>query len=138
MQPLRRLENTTTLFLKKREFGFVCPDFSLGMSEDGFLLPRAHKHLLRRSLIERDVATRDLTGRYTLKLHCDGRLVCELPVIVAWATHKSVDGDPFLAVKVRDPEKVRRELKGLTGRHVELALKPRLAPHLLRPTALKA
>ena len=41
----KRLENTTTVFARKREFGFVCPSFSIGVSGDGFLLPRSAKQL---------------------------------------------------------------------------------------------
>jgi hypothetical protein len=129
----KRLENTTTLFLRKREFGFLCPDFSLGVSDDGFLLPRSRKQLLKRSLLGAKVATRDLTGRYSLKVHCEGAVLFELPVIVAWATHRSLKLDLFLALKVRDPHALRRQLKPWAGKDVELSLQPRLAPHLQRP-----
>ena len=134
----KRLETTSTLFLRKREFGFLCPDFSLGVSDDGFLLPRSHKQLLKRSLIAMNVSTRDLTGRYNLSVHCEGRQFCELPVIVTWATHHTLKLDAFLAVKVRDADKVRRHLKPIIGKDVEISLKPRLAPHLKRPVFLPA
>jgi hypothetical protein len=134
---INRLENTTTLFLRKREFGFLCPDFSLSVSDDGFLLPRSRKQLLKRSLLDAPVATRDLTGRYSLKVHCEGAAICELPVIVAWATHRSLKLERFLAVKVRDPQSVRRQLKPLAGKDVELTLTPRLAPHLRRPALFR-
>lgn len=127
----RRLENTTTLFARKREFGFVCPAFTMGLSGDGFLLPRSAKHLLRRSLIPAKVATRDITGRYFMAIHYRGAKFCEVPVIVAWASHPSL-GMPFLAVKVSDEQKLRRSLKHLAGEDVELVFRPRLAPHLAR------
>lgn len=132
----KRLENTSTMYLRKREFGFLCPDFSLGVSEDGFLLPRSHKHLLKRSLIGLNVATRDLTGRYNLSVHCEGKQFCELQVIVTWGTHHSLKANPFLALKVRDADKVRRHFKPVIGKDVEISLKPRLAPHLKAPVFL--
>lgn len=128
----RRLENTTTLFARKREFGFVCPAFSLGLSGDGYLLPRSAKQLLRRSLITPKVATRDITGRYFMAIHHQGAQVCNVPVIVAWASHPSL-ANPFLAVKATDEQKLRRSLKALAGKDVELVFRPRLAPHLARP-----
>jgi hypothetical protein len=133
----KRLENTTTLFLRKREFGFICPAFSMGMSGDGFLLPRFKRQLLKRSLLPIHVATRDLTGRYTLEIHHNGAEYCKIAVIVAWASHKSFRLDAFLAMKVREPLKLRSYLRPLEGKQVELTFRPRLAPHLLRPVNLR-
>jgi hypothetical protein len=138
-RPLRtvtRPENTTSLFARKREFGFVCPAFSMGVSGDGFLLPRSGKQLLMRSLLALDVATRNLTGRYTLEIHYGGEVFCKVPVIVAWASHRSM-ADTFLAIKVKDPHSLRRSLPRIAGKDVELSFLPRLAPHLLRPANLK-
>jgi hypothetical protein len=128
----RRLENTTTLFARKREFGFLCPAFTMGVSGDGFLLPRSAKQLLRRSLITAKVPTRDITGRYFMAIHHQGAQFCNVPVIVAWASHPSF-ANPFLALKVSDEQKLRRSLKALLGKDVELVFRPRLAPHLARP-----
>jgi hypothetical protein len=128
----KRLENTTTIFARKREFGFVCPAFTVGISGDGFLLPRSAKQLLRRSLITAKVATRDITGRYFMAIHHQGEQFCNLPVIVAWAHHPSL-ANAFLALKVPDEHKLRRSLKPLAGKDVELVFRPRLAPHLARP-----
>lgn len=133
----KRLEDTATLFARKREFGFVCPAFSLGVSGDGFVLPRSAKQLLRRSLITAKVATRDITGRYYMAIHHDGTQFCNLPVIVAWASHPSL-GNPFLALKVLDEQKLRRLLKPLAGEDVELVFRPRLAPYLARPLNARA
>lgn len=132
----KRLENTTTLFARKREFGFVCPAFTMGTSGDGFLLPRSARQLLRRSLFTGKVATRDITGRYFMAIHHQGARVCNLPVIVAWASHPSLS-NAFLAVKVPDEQKLRRSLKALAGKDVELVFRPRLAPHLARPLNLR-
>jgi hypothetical protein len=132
----KRLENTSSLFARKREFGFVCPAFSIGMSGNGFLLPRSAKHLLRRSLITAKVATRDITGRYFMAIHHEGAQLCNVPVIVAWASHPSV-ANAFLALKVPDEQKLRRSLCPLAGKDVELVFRPRLAPHLARPAILQ-
>ena len=132
----KRLENTTTIFARKREFGFVCPAFTMGLSGDGFLLPRSAKQLLRRSLITAKVPTRDITGRYFMAIHHQGTQFCSVPVIVAWASHPSLS-NPFLAVKVPDEQKLRRALKPLAGQDVELVFRPRAAPHLARPANLR-
>jgi len=133
----RRLENTTAVFARKREFGFVCPAFTLGVSGDGFLLPRSAKQLLRRSLITEKVPTRDITGRYFMEIHHQGEPFCNVAVIVAWASHPSLS-NAFLAIKVPDEEKLRRLLKPLAGKDVELVFRPRLASHLARPLSLRA
>lgn len=130
----RRLENTTTLFARKREFGFVCPAFTMGVSGDGFLLPRSARQLLRRSLISEKVATRDITGRYFMSIHYQGAQFCNVPVVVAWASHPSV-ADLFLALKASEDQKLRRALRHLAGGDVELVFRPRMAPHLARPAA---
>jgi hypothetical protein len=111
--------------MTKREFGFVCPAFSLSISRDGFLLPRSARQVLQRSLIAEKVATRDITGRYVLASHHQGQQFCHVPVIVAWASHPSL-GDGFIAFKVPDGQKLRRSLKPLTGKDVELVFRPRL------------
>ena len=133
----RRLENTTTLFARKREFGFICPAFSMGVSGDGFLLPRSGKQLLRRSLISEKVATRDITGRYFMAIHHQGAQFCNVPVVVAWASHPSL-ANPFLALKAPDEQKLQRSLRLLAGEEVELVFRPRLAPYLARPARLAA
>src|ERR1041384_810086 len=122
----RRLENTTTLFARKREFGFVCPSFSIGVSGDGFLLPRSAKQLLRRSLSPAKVPTRDINGRYFMAVRHQGAQVCNVAVIVAWASHPSY-ANAFLAVKVPDEHKLQRSLKPLSGQAVELVFRPRPA-----------
>jgi hypothetical protein len=133
----KRLENTATVFARKREFGFVCPSFSIGLSGDGFLLPRSAKQLLRRSLITVKVPTRDITGRYFMAVHHQGAQVCNVAVIVAWANHPS-HASAFLAVKAPDEHKLQRSLRSLSGQDVELVFRPRLTPHLARPAGLRA
>jgi hypothetical protein len=123
------------MVLKNREFGFLCPAFTLGMSDDGFLLPRSRKQLLRRSLLS-GAPTRDLTGRYTWEIHYEGTEYCSLPVVVAWVRHRS-QSEPFLAIKASHPRLVRQQLKALLGCDVELSFSPRLPPDLLRPVLPK-
>ena len=134
----RRLEtNATAVFARKREFGFICPAFTLGISGDGFVLPRSAKQLLRRSLITAKVPTRDITGRYFMEIHYQGEQFCNVAVIVAWASHPSLS-NAFLAIKVPDEQRLRRLLKPLAGKDVELVFRPRLASHLPRPANLPA
>jgi hypothetical protein len=137
MSTSRRLENTSTIFARKREFGFVCPAFTLDVAPNGFLLPQSARQLLRRSLIPAKVATRDITGRYFMAIHFQGAQFCNVPVIVAWASHPSL-GNGFLAIKVLDEPKLRQLLKPLVGKDVELVFRPRLAAHLTRPASVSA
>ncbi len=111
--------------LKTREFGFICPDFSLGLSANGFLLPRSRRELLGRSLIG-GAKTRHLTGPYTWEIHHDGAAYWSMPVVVAWARHRT-HPEPFLAIKASHPRLVRQQLKALAGADVELSFSPRPA-----------
>jgi hypothetical protein len=72
-----------------------------------------------------------------MEIHHQGAQFCNLPVIVAWASHPSL-ANAFLAVKVPDEQKLRRLLRPLAGKDVELAFRPRLAGHLARPLNLRA
>jgi|SRR5687768_3107183 len=123
------------MYLKTREFGFLCPAFSLSLTRAGFLLPRSRRQLLHRSLIS-GAKTRDLTGRYTWEIHHDGAEFWNLPVVVAWARHRT-QPEPFLAIRAGQPRLVLQRLKPLAGGDVELSFSPRLAPDLLRPAFLK-
>src|SRR5262245_7041187 len=133
----RRPENPAIAFARKREFGFVSPAFSAAVSGDGFLLPRSAKQLLRRSLITVRVATRDSTGRYFMEIHHEGAQFCNVPVIVAWASHTSL-ANAVLAVKAPDEQKLRRLLRPLAGKDVEHVIRPGLAGHLVRPPNMRA
>ena len=106
-----------------REFGFICPAFSLSLTRDGFLLPRSRKQLLGKSLVV-GAKTRHLTGRYTWEIHHSGEVYWSLPVIVAWARHRTYP-EPFLAIKAPHARLVRQQLKPLAGQDVELSFEPR-------------
>jgi hypothetical protein len=108
--------------VKIREFGFICPDFSLGLSANGFLLPRSRQELLRRSLIA-GAKTHHLIGRYTWAIHHEGSEYLSLPVVVAWARHRSYP-EPFLAIRARHPRLVLQQLKALAGADVEISFSP--------------
>ena len=108
-----------------REFGFICPDFSLSLSANGFLLPRSRRALLGRSLII-GAKTRHLTGAYVWEIHHNGAEFWSLPVVVAWARHRT-HPEPFLAIRASHPRLVRQQLKALAGADVELSFSPRSA-----------
>jgi hypothetical protein len=106
-----------------REFGFICGDFSVGMSSNGFVLPGSDNDFFRKSMIpEADQA--QITGHYTLLVHHGGEVVCEAPVQVGWATHAS-QAEPFLGMKADDGRALRLLLGLYSGKHVELQFTPR-------------
>ena len=108
--------------LKTREFGFICPDFSLSLSSNGFLVPRSRRELLGRSLIT-GAKTRHLVGRYTWEIHHGGEEYWSLPVVVTWARHRTYP-EPFLAIRASHPRLVLQQLKALVGKDVELSFSP--------------
>ena len=112
------------MLAKHREFGFICPEFSIGVSANGFLLPRSRRQLLGKSLLS-GAKTRHLTGRYVWEIHHEGAQYWSLPVVVAWARHR-IHPEPFLAIKASHPRLVRQQLKPLAGSDVELSFSPRL------------
>jgi len=109
--------------MAKREFGFICGNFSVGMSSNGFVLPGSDDQPFRKSLIP-DADQGDVTGDYTLLVHHSGDVVCETPVQVGWARHRS-QTEPFLGIKADDPNALRMLLGVYAGKHVELQFTPR-------------
>lgn len=109
--------------MPKREFGFICGQFSVGMSANGFVLPGSDNGFFRKSLIP-EAEQSDLTGDYTLVVHHSGEVVCEAPVQVGWARHRS-QSEPFLGIKTDDPKALRLLLGVYAGKHVELQFTPR-------------
>lgn len=109
--------------MPKREFGFICGQFSIGVSANGFVLPGSEDQPFRKSLIP-EAEQGDLTGPYLLVVHHAGEVVCEMPVEVGWARHRS-QPEPFLGMKVDDPAALRAQLQGFCGQHVELQFTPR-------------
>jgi len=109
--------------MAKREFGFICGHFSVGVSANGFVLPGSDDQPFRKSLIP-EAEQRDVTGYYTLVVHHSGEVVCEAPVQVGWARHRS-QAEPFLGIKTDDARSLRLLLGVYVGKHVELQFMPR-------------
>ena len=108
--------------MASREFGFICGDFSVGVSSNGFVLPGSDNLFFCRSLIA-DAHQDEISGRYLLQVHHRGKVVCRLRVDVGWGTHHS-QVEPFLGIRVRDPALLREELGQFIGEHVELQFTP--------------
>src|SRR2546421_12701280 len=105
-----------------REFGFICGDFSVGMSTNGFVLPGSDNLFFGKSLIA-EAYEDEITGRYLMQIHHRGKVVCKLRVEIGWGTHHS-QVEPFLGIRVRDPAALREELGRFSGQHVELQFTP--------------
>ncbi len=93
------------------------------MSANGFVLPGSDDQPFRKSLIP-DADQGDVTGDYILLVHHSGDVVCETPVQVGWARHRS-QTEPFLGIKADDPNALRMLLGVYAGKHVELQFMPR-------------
>ena len=101
-----------------REFGFICREFSVGQSANGFVLPGSDGKYLGRSLVAAaDPA--EVSGRYLLRVYCAGRMVCSGKVEVGWGTHAS-EAQPVLAIKADDAVKLAEALGKVSGKDVEL------------------
>ena len=101
-----------------REFGFICRDFSVGESANGFVLPGSEGTCLGRSLVAAaDPA--EVSGRYLLRVYCAGHVVCNGKVEVRWDAHAS-QAEPVLAVKPEEAAKVTEALRKVCGKDVEL------------------
>lgn len=109
--------------MTNREFGFICGHFSVGLSANGFVLPGSDDEPFRKSLIP-EAEQSDITGRYTLVVHHGGEVVCEVPVKVGWAQHRS-QAEPFLGIQADDPAALRKLLDRYVGKRVELQFTPR-------------
>jgi|GraSoiStandDraft_41_1057321.scaffolds.fasta_scaffold693853_2 hypothetical protein len=105
-----------------REFGFICEDFSVGMSSNGFVLPGSENMFFGKSLIP-GAQQDEISGRYLMQVHHRGKVVCRLRVEIGWGTHHS-QVEPFLGIRVRDPAALREELGRFSGQHVELQFTP--------------
>src|SRR5438105_3092963 len=101
-----------------REFGFICREFSVGQSANGFVLPGSDSKFFGKSLIA-EADQDEISGRYLMQVHHRGKVVCKLRVEIGWGTHHS-QVEPFLGIRVRDPASLREELGRFSGQHVEL------------------
>src|SRR5207247_1051956 len=91
-----------------REFGFICGNFSVEVSANGFVLPGAEGSRLGRSLVAAaDPA--EVSGRYLLRVYWSGHMVCNAKVEVGWVTH-AAQAEPVLAIKADDAAKLTEAL----------------------------
>jgi hypothetical protein len=107
----------------KQEFGFVCGEFSVALSENDIVMPGSKDQPLKKSLLPY-LSMDDAAGHYTLSATCEGSIICDMPVHVVWVDHKS-QREPFLGLKVDDPKELRGALGALVGKRVELKFTPR-------------
>jgi hypothetical protein len=105
-----------------REFGFICGHFSVGTSSNGFVLPGSDNLYFGKSLIP-GAEQGEISGRYLMRVHHRGEVVCKLRVEVGWGTHRS-QVEPFLGIKVIDPSSLSQDLRRFKGKHVELQFTP--------------
>jgi hypothetical protein len=105
------------------QFGFTCNEFSVALSGNDIILPGSKNAPLKKSLLPY-TDMNDAAGQYTLRATCDDSVICDLPVHVVWVGHKS-QPEPFLGLKVENPEEVREALKACIGKRVELTFTPR-------------
>ena len=109
--------------MKKITFGFNCGDFSVAFSGNDLVMPGSKKQPLRYSLI-RCADPNDAAGIYTLNVKCDGKIVCDLPVHVMWATHET-QPEPFLGLKAENSKELREALQVYVGKSVDLTFTPK-------------
>jgi hypothetical protein len=105
-----------------REFGFILYSFSVGYSADGLVLPGSEDNRIARSLLPGDDPG-GVSGRYLLRVHCKGSMVCTNKVEVLWNSQPS-QPDPVLAFKPEDIKKVTEALNKVSGKDVELRFTP--------------
>jgi hypothetical protein len=100
-----------------REFGLICGDFSVGVSNE-FLLPKSEEVYIGRSVIPAGDPD-EVAGRFLMRVYNDGHMVCNAKVEVTWSAHKS-QAEPFLAIKVDDASALGESLGKFGGKQVEL------------------
>jgi hypothetical protein len=108
--------------MASREFGFICGHFSVGMSNNGFVLPGSDNLFFRKSLIP-SAGEGEVSGRYLLRVHHLGKVVCSVKVEVGWGTHPT-QVEPFLGIKAANSAALSHTLRQLSGKHVELQFTP--------------
>jgi hypothetical protein len=103
-----------------REFGLICGDFSVGVSNQ-FLLPKSEELYIRRSVIPVIPSgdPNEVAGRFLMRVYNDGHMVCNAKVEVSWGAHQS-QAEPFLAIKVDDASALGESLGRFGGKQVEL------------------
>ena len=110
-------------YVTKAEFGFECGHFSVTLSGNRLVIPGSKTQPLRKSLVPM-VSLDDSAGAYTLQGASDGKIVCDLPVNVVWASHPS-EPEPFIGLQADNPEELREALRAFEGRALSLTFIPR-------------
>ena len=99
------------------EFGLICGDFSIGVSNQ-FLLPRSEQDYIAKSVLPAAEPV-DVSGRFLMRVYNEGHMVCNAKVEVTWDAHQS-HAEPFLAIKVDDASALSEKLGKFGGKQVEL------------------
>lgn len=107
----------------KHEFGFTCGEFSIALSANRIVLPGSRNQPLRKSLLALS-GMNDTAGPYMLRVSSQGRIVCDMPVLVVWVAHES-QPQPFLGIQVDNSEELRSALAAYVGTLVQLHFVPR-------------
>ena len=107
----------------KVEYGFNCGTFSIAKTSEGYIVPGGKIAPLRKSYIP-TVDMDDSSGLYTLEMHSEGKIVCCIPVHVLWVGHPK-EPEPFIALKVDDPDDVDSAFRPYVGKPVDIKFTPR-------------
>jgi hypothetical protein len=105
-----------------REFGFICPHFSVDVASNGTVHPGTEGACLGQSLLA-GAASADITGRFLLRVYWSGHMVCNGKVEVGWDKHPS-QPEPVLAIKPNKAAKLAEAMRKVSGQDVELRLTP--------------
>jgi hypothetical protein len=119
---LTGFEAIEAVIMPKQTFGFVCGEFSISLSGNEIVLPGSKNNPLKKSLLPY-AGMNDTAGLYTLRVACEGKVVCDMPVHVVWVGHQS-QPEPFLGIKTDNPEELRGALAFYVGKRVELEFLP--------------
>jgi hypothetical protein len=105
-----------------REFGFICGDFTVAMSNDGYVMPGSDNLYFAKSLVEGAQAG-EVSGRYLLRVYHRGSVVCRAKVEVGWGGHRT-QGEALLGLKSDAAPALLAELRKFSGKEVELQFTP--------------
>lgn len=105
------------------EFGFSCGTFSVGKSAEGYIIPGGKSRPLLKSYVPMVDMDRS-AGLYTLEMYSKGKVVCNIPVHGFWVGNRK-EPEPFIALKVDDPDDVDVALRQYLGKSVDLRFTPR-------------
>lgn len=105
------------------EYGFNCGVFSVAKSAEGYIIPGGKSRPLRKSYVPTVDIDRS-AGPYTLKMFSEDKIVCNIPVHVLWVVNPK-EPEPFIALKVDDPDDVDAAFRPYVGKPVDIKFTPR-------------